>query len=123
MMILMIAVDPNAETPIYRQLFDYFTAQIAAGKLDFGERLPATRELAGQLGLNRTTISAAYTLLEQNGLIRGHVGRGSFVDYRPPADQTISFASSRPAVELFPIGEFQAACREVIEGPDAANIL
>ena len=42
-------------------------------------RLPATRELAGQLGLNRTTISAAYTLLESEGLITGHVGRGSFV--------------------------------------------
>src|SRR5450432_1393047 len=83
MMILMIAVDPNAETPIYRQLFDYFTAQIAAGKLDFGERLPATRELAGQLGLNRTTVSAAYELLEAEGWITGEVGRGSFVRSRP----------------------------------------
>ena len=45
-----------------------------------GERLPATRELAGSLGLNRTTIAAAYELLESDGLIRGHVGRGSFVE-------------------------------------------
>jgi 2-aminoadipate transaminase len=35
--------------------------------------------LAGQLGLNRTTISAAYELLEAEGLIAGQVGRGSFV--------------------------------------------
>jgi 2-aminoadipate transaminase len=116
-------LDNQLETPLYRQLYDNIADKIRNGEYRNGERLPATRELAGQLGLNRTTVSAAYTLLEQNGLIRGHVGRGSFVDYRPSGDQTISFASSRPAVELFPIAEFQAACREVIEGPDAANIL
>ena len=116
-------LDNQLDTPLYRQLYDNIADRIRNGEFRNGERLPATRELAGQLGLNRTTVSAAYTLLEQNGLIRGHVGRGSFVDYRPSGDQTISFASSRPAVELFPIAEFQAACREVIEGPDAANIL
>ncbi len=122
-MAMISQLDNHSETPLYRQLYENIAEKIRTGEFRNGERLPATRELAGQLGLNRTTVSAAYTLLEQNGLIRGHVGRGSFVDYRPPGDQTISFASSRPAVELFPIAEFQAACREVIEGADAANIL
>ena len=47
------------------------------------ERLPATRELAGLLGLNRTTISAAYGMLEAEGLISGQVGKGSFVTSGP----------------------------------------
>jgi 2-aminoadipate transaminase len=49
-----------------------------------GERLLPTRELAGSLGLNRTTVAAAYGLLESEGLIRGHVGRGSFVEAPSP---------------------------------------
>src|ERR1700761_1681420 len=69
--------------PIYRQLGSYLHALIENGQLHPGDRLPPTRELAGQLGLNRTTVSAAYDLLETEGLIRGHVGRGSFVEGPP----------------------------------------
>src|SRR5580693_5417752 len=72
-------LSPNSETPLYRQLFEHIASQIRSGELAKGERLPATRELAGQLGLNRTTVSAAYELLESEGLISGQVGRGSFV--------------------------------------------
>src|SRR3954453_5714657 len=81
-------LDASAEMPLYRQLAEQLTAQIRSGLLAPGDRLPATRELAGLLGLNRTTISAAYELLEADGLISGHVGRGSFVagTSRPPAE-------------------------------------
>src|ERR1700680_3504443 len=72
-------LDPNSEVPLYQQLHRYFSSLIESGSLKRGERLPATRELAGLLGLNRTTISAAYELLEADGLISGHVGGGSFV--------------------------------------------
>src|SRR5262245_53303761 len=69
----------DSELPLYRQLYEQLAGQIRSGKLVRGDRLPATRELAGLLGLNRTTISAAYELLEADGLIAGQVGRGSFV--------------------------------------------
>src|SRR5450432_4615661 len=72
-------LDHQAESPLYRQLYDQIAQQIHSGQLARGERLPATRELAGLLGLNRTTISAAYDLLESEGLIAGQVGRGSYV--------------------------------------------
>src|SRR5450432_2719665 len=139
MMVWMIAVDASAEIPIYRQLFDYFTEQIRCGNLDSGERLPATRELAGQLGLNRTTVSAAYELLEAEGWITGEVGRGSFVRSRPAqsprqplnwqeilerktpparasigAGSLISFANSRPSEHLFPLEAFRASCHSVL---------
>ncbi len=60
-------------------LSEQIAQQIRSGQLARGERLPATRELAGLLGLNRTTVSAAYEILEAEGLISGQVGRGSFV--------------------------------------------
>src|SRR5882757_7072883 len=72
-------LDHDVELPLYRQLYEQIGQQIRSGQLPRGERLPATRELAGQLGLNRTTVSAAYELLETDGLISGQVGRGSFV--------------------------------------------
>ena len=69
----------QSEVPLYRQLYEHIALRIRSGELARGERLPATRELAGLLGLNRTTVSAAYDVLETEGLIAGQVGRGSFV--------------------------------------------
>src|SRR6185437_5584811 len=127
------------------QLSGQIRSLIESGVLRDGEKLPATRELAGQLGLNRTTVSAAYELLENEGFLQGHVGRGSFVCARrsggaglrweevlepggaPPApegrDGEISFSNSRPSELLFPLDEFRATCREVIDGEEAQAIL
>jgi len=139
-------LDPTSDEPLYRQLHVFMRDEIASGRLPAGTRIPPTRELAGLLGLNRTTVAAAYELLESEGLIRGHVGRGSFVagpvaapagiawDERFVAarladapvsggDVEISFVAARPAAELFPLDEFRATCSEVIEGPEAASIL
>ena len=80
-MLTGIQFDERSSIPIYRQLADRIVEQIRSGVLIDGQRLPPTRELAGQLGLNRTTVSAAYEVLESEGLIKGHVGRGSFVHY------------------------------------------
>ena len=77
--ILTPQLDPQSELPLYQQLHRHFTELIRSHALKKGERLPPTRELAGLLGLNRTTISAAYELLESDGLISGQVGRGSYV--------------------------------------------
>ncbi len=122
-----IQFDERSSTPIYRQLADKIADLIRTGTLSHGQRLLPTRELAGQLGLNRTTISAAYEVLESDGLIQGHVGRGSFVNYKTnpivAGDSVISFASSRPAEDDFPVAAFQATCREVIAGPMASAIL
>ena len=43
-------LDPNSEVPLYRQLHQHYTDLIRSGSLAQGERLPATRELAGLLG-------------------------------------------------------------------------
>src|SRR6266852_3966055 len=78
-MLPIATLDPASASPLYRQLYLQIRGLIESGQLQTGARLPATRELAGQIGLNRTTISAAYELLESDGLITGQVGRGSFV--------------------------------------------
>ncbi|MCW5963942.1 MAG: PLP-dependent aminotransferase family protein [Bryobacterales bacterium] len=74
-----ILLDNASSVPIYRQLHRQLRGMIVGGTLIAGHRLPATRELAQDLGVNRATVSSAYALLEEEGLIHGHVGRGSFV--------------------------------------------
>src|SRR6266849_1801354 len=85
-MIPALDIDARSAVPIYRQVYQQLKDSIGSGKLPKGSRLPATRELAGLLGLNRTTISAAYELLESEGLIAGQVGRGSFVTGAPDSE-------------------------------------
>ena len=139
----------RSDWPLYRQLYEQIAQQIRTGRMARGMRLPATRELAGQLGLNRTTIAAAYEMLEAEGLITGQVGRGSFVKAQPeggmpgvdwnsllersdsvlsghaPAagKQAIRFGISQPSRDLFPLDEFRAACAEVLARADLADLL
>jgi 2-aminoadipate transaminase len=138
-MVPTLDLQPQSDMPLYRQVYEQMRTAILSGRMVRGERLPPTRELAGSLGLNRTTIAAAYELLEGEGLIKGHVGRGSFVEWTNrvdweaiiPAEETphvapaalISFSASRPSEIQFPLEEFRVTCREVIDSEEAAGIL
>ena len=122
----MLPIQPLSpgDKPLFRQLYEQIRALIDSGAVTRGTRLPATRELAGQIGLNRTTVSAAYALLESEGLIAGHVGRGSFVTGRPAESAApSSFSRSRPSELLFPLEEFRKTCAEVMASAEAASIL
>src|SRR4051794_2440494 len=74
----LLQLDTDADTPLYRQLGDALAGAIG-GSLAEGERLPSERDLALTLGVSRTTVVTAYRELEARGLVRGHVGRGTFV--------------------------------------------
>jgi 2-aminoadipate transaminase len=133
--------------PIYRQLYEHIRAEIISGRLAKGSRIPPTRELSAQLGLNRTTVAAAYDLLDKEGLIQGRAGRGSFVaggepgsgetfftariagdslteaSLPPMPEDCVNFTSARPAGDLFPLEEFRAVCAEVIGSGEVERIL
>ncbi len=72
-------LQPESHVPLYIQLRDQIRALVHGGDLRPGERIPASRELATQLGVHRTTVANAYAELESEGLISGHVGRGTFI--------------------------------------------
>jgi 2-aminoadipate transaminase len=74
-----LQLQPESHVPLYIQLRDQLRALVHSGELRPGDRIPASRELATQLGIHRTTVANAYAELESEGLIRGHVGRGTFI--------------------------------------------
>jgi 2-aminoadipate transaminase len=76
---LPIHLQPESHIPLYVQLRDQLRALVHSGELRSGDRIPASRELAGQLGVHRTTVANAYAELESEGLISGHVGRGTYI--------------------------------------------
>lgn len=68
---------------IYLELAEKIAAAIRSGELKAGEQLPTQRDMAERLGITVGTVGRAYMLVEQQGLISGEVGRGSYV--RAPA--------------------------------------
>lgn len=63
----------------YKQLVDAFAADIRAGVLAPGTRLPTHRQLAAREGLALVTASRVYAELEAMGLVSGEAGRGTYV--------------------------------------------
>src|ERR1700688_3962485 len=76
---LPLHLQSESHVPLYIQLRDQLRALVHAGDLRHGDRIPASRECANMLGVHRTTVANAYAELESEGLIQGHVGRGTFI--------------------------------------------
>ncbi len=76
---MTVLLDRSTRSSLYLQIADSLAASIAGGELPLGERLPSERDLARTLGVSRTTVVTAFRELESRGLVRGQVGRGTFV--------------------------------------------
>ncbi|MBO0796493.1 MAG: PLP-dependent aminotransferase family protein, partial [Ktedonobacteraceae bacterium] len=74
-----IQLERSSGVPLYRQIYQSLRDAIVSGELAEGLRLPTERSLARELGVNRTTVMNAYNELASEGLIEGHVGRGTLV--------------------------------------------
>ena len=83
-----LGINPKAlprVRPLYRAIVDLIDRATARGGLPPGHQLPPERDLARALGVSRATVVSAYRELEARGLVRGYVGRGTFVSARPDA--------------------------------------
>ncbi len=65
--------------PIYVQVMEYIKKEIVTGRLAPGEKIPAVRELAGELQVNPNTIQRTFQELEQEGIAETRRGTGRFV--------------------------------------------
>lgn len=74
-----INIDRKNGIPIYIQVKNQIMSLIKNGELKIGTKMPTERELAQNLDTSRNTISSAYNLLEQEGVLISYQGRGTFV--------------------------------------------
>jgi 2-aminoadipate transaminase len=77
-----IPLDRDRAVPLARQIQAHLERLISERLLGPGVKLPATRELAQSLGVNRATVALAYEELVAAGWARAHVGQGTFVTER-----------------------------------------
>ena len=73
---LLLTINPNSGTPIYRQVCEQITRMVAGGQLKAGDALPSVRQIATQFEVNPMTISKAYSLLEADGVLERVRGIG-----------------------------------------------
>ena len=96
----------EGDGPIYLRLADSIEGAISDGILQAGSKLPPQRNLAYDLGVTIGTISRAYALIHERGLVSGEVGRGTYVNERktpapslPMEPAAAAFGSTRHAVD------------------------
>jgi GntR family transcriptional regulator len=90
-------LNPEAPTPLYRQLADELEARIRSGKFAAGACIPSEHKLAAEHGIGRPTVRQATDYLVRRGLLERRRGSGTFV------------LTPRTEVDLFTLGGTIAA--------------
>lgn len=75
----MLWVKMDGQGALHRQLYRALKSAIVEGRLEAGQRLPATRAFAQELGLSRNTVVQAVDQLVAEGYATGRVGSGTYV--------------------------------------------
>lgn len=75
----LVSLVPIARSSVVDAVADRLQAEILAGRIAAGSRLPSERELSLALGVNRLTLRAALARLEALGLITTRHGAGTLV--------------------------------------------
>lgn len=116
---LWVPIDRNSQMPLIRQIYLELRQRILQGKLQAGQKLPATRALAAELGVSRNVVLEAYDQLTAEGYLEGRSGSGTYVSQGATwqvalpesitavsepiePEPIIDFRSGIPALDRFP---------------------
>jgi GntR family transcriptional regulator / MocR family aminotransferase len=115
---LLVGLDRGARVSLARQLQERLRDAIRTGRLIHGERLPASRALAAQLGVSRGVVVDTYAQLESEGYLRSTQGSGTVVastgaEVAAPAPTTpprprfdVDFEYGVPDLRSFPMRDW-----------------
>ena len=73
-----IDLDKTSEQPLFVQLCDQIRSHLTSGQIDARSRLPASRQLAAEIGVSRSTVVTAFEQLVAEGYIEGRRGSGYY---------------------------------------------
>jgi DNA-binding transcriptional MocR family regulator len=102
--IILYVMGHNIEGDTSVKIADSIESEVAAGRLRPGDRLPAVRSLAGELGVNRNTVSAAYQRLATAGLVVAGGRRGTRVAAAPPVAPAAGRTRPGPGIRCLEVG-------------------
>jgi DNA-binding GntR family transcriptional regulator len=108
------------------QLAHELRTRIRSGELAPGDRLPSEPDLAHDRAVSRSSVRAAITLLEEEGIVARRHGSGTYVTHRPalPNDLSRNFGvSSMIAATGLTPGTAEETCEIVPAPPPIAAAL
>lgn len=76
---MLIRIDANSARPLFERVAASVRADVLAGSLTPGDRLPSAREVSAALDINLHTVLHAYQQLRDEGLVDLRRGRGAVV--------------------------------------------
>lgn len=130
---LLLPLDRTRAEPLRSQLEGGLRDAIRTGRLQVGERLPSSRELASELGVSRGLVQECYGQLQAEGYLETRIGSATRVaavgqlpapapkPVAPAQAWTVDFRSGTPSLADFPRGDWQWAAREACRTiPNAA---
>lgn len=93
----------HADLSKHRNLYFSIRDAVMSQKLSPGQRLPASRTLASDLGLSRNTVISAYEQLMADGFLSSRKGAGTFVSDKLPEIRTT--ADKKPSISIDGVSE------------------
>jgi GntR family transcriptional regulator/MocR family aminotransferase len=108
-------LDHDSSVPVYRQIAEGVRAAALDGRLTPGRRLPPTRDLARELGVNRQTVVAAYEYLASRGWAQGRAGKGTFL--------AGPHAAGPPTAATAGGERFTPTFSRAVDGPNVGSLL
>jgi GntR family transcriptional regulator len=83
--VFVFRLDTHSGVPPYLQLVHQVRQAVLLGFLQPGDRLPLIREVVEDLAINPNTVAKAYRQMEQENLVTGRPGQGTFVNEQQAA--------------------------------------
>lgn len=74
-----IEIESCGNLPLYKRVANALKDSIDSGRLQQGQAVPSTRQLAVHLGVSRITVVQSYQQLVSQGYLRVETGNGTFV--------------------------------------------
>ena len=94
---LTTALDPASAVPLYEQLYRSLAAEMRAGTLTAGTRMPGKRRLAAELSVSVNTVDTAYQMLAAEGYLTARERSGFTVQEYLALPQGVQPPAAHPA--------------------------